>query len=195
MSWERTRAQTDTQIDKQPHTGARIWTNECTHRLVVAPVAHRPFKGMKIDYPKRAGRTRRNACCDKPTQKRTLRSMSQSQQGSGANPISDQIPRGKLVTTSGWVGGSLGWWRCIDIQIILFRPFRTFFGLTLNNFSVVPYRPLPPTSSQALLANQDIWMGSGFENLSKTLSKSDQTKKITFDIDFRNALGRCLTPT
>ena len=70
--------------------------------------------------------------------------MNQSQQGSGANPISDQIPRGKLVTTSGWVGGSLGWWRCIDIQIILFRPFRTFFGLTLNNCSVVPYRPLPP---------------------------------------------------
>ena len=102
--------------------------------------------------------------------------MNQSQQGSGANPISDQIPRGKLVTTSGWVGGSLGWWRCTDIQILLFRPFRTFFGLTLNHFSVVPYRPLPPTSSQALLANQDIWMGSGFQNRSKTLSKSDKQK-------------------
>ena len=90
--------------------------------------------------------------------------------------MSDQIPQGKLVTTSGWVGGSLGWWRCIDIQIILFRPFRTFFGLTLNNFSVVPYRPLPPTSSQALLANQDIWMGSGFQNRSKNLSKNDKQK-------------------
>ena len=122
--------------------------------------------------------------------------MNQSQQGSGANPISDQIPRGKLVTTSGWVGGSLGWWRCIDIQIILFRPFRTFFGLTLNNFSVVPYRPLPPTSSQALLANQDIWMGSGFQNRSKTLSKSDQQKthiRYRFSERFGPMLNSSLT--